>query len=280
MADQPQDNPKPSDPAALAALAQLGNRIGYVYGSETIGMILYALIRRERPVNVVEFGTGLGVSTWWMAQALKENGDGTVWSIDDGSHWADIARFRAFVGQLDGVAPFDALDFESLDYPSFLEAVTYLLEQDRHIRFLHETVDFRDEAGITPARWPFLASPIDMVFLDIDRTPESILDSLYFLLPSIADGASIFIDSVPTSIVANLFLENLVDQLNTGKMPRRFMRGDSPERRQRLHEVVVTRRFRLMPLIERSARDQNSTAWIKIEPVDFVPYPPTRLRWV
>ena len=96
----------PCDIAALVPLLELRNRIGRVYGSEDIAMLLYSLVRRERPANILELGTGLGVSAFWMAQAAKENGHGHVWTLDDGSHWTEAAKFQAAVEPLTQVEPF------------------------------------------------------------------------------------------------------------------------------------------------------------------------------
>ena len=43
-------------------------------------------------------------------------------------------------------------------------------------------------------------------------------------------------------------------------------------------DLVAIRRFTLMHLVERRARKQNSTAWIKVEPVDYVPHPMTLMK--
>ncbi len=45
--------------------------------------ILYSLIRAAKPKVVVEVGTMYGYAAAWMAQALKQNGDGMLYSIDD-----------------------------------------------------------------------------------------------------------------------------------------------------------------------------------------------------
>ena len=75
-------------------------------------------------------------------------------------------------------------------------------------------------------------------------------------------------------------LEKLVDQLNHSKVPRRFLLSASEERRRQLGELVAQRRFTLMHLIERVQRAQNSTAWLRIEPNDYVPHPQTLMKWV
>ncbi len=91
---EPQDKDTPKNIDALVPLLVLANRLGFVYGSDDISMFFYTLIRRERPLNIVELGTGLGVSTFWMAQALKELGDGQIWTVDDGSHWQDEGKLQ------------------------------------------------------------------------------------------------------------------------------------------------------------------------------------------
>lgn len=46
-------------------------------------IILYGLIRSLKPQTVVEVGTYRGFSASWMAQALKENGSGHLYCIDN-----------------------------------------------------------------------------------------------------------------------------------------------------------------------------------------------------
>ncbi len=267
------------DISALVSLLELRNRIGGIYGSEDIAMLLYCLIRRERPKNVVEIGAGLGVSAFWMAQAMKENGQGRIWTLDDASHWQDPEELHKALAPLAGVAPFDALDMAQLDYPLYFNACTELLGLQDHLTFLEAHLDLTDEAGFTEEKFPFLAEPIDFLFHDITRGPDDILDLLYLFLPRLSESASVFIDSASTSLTGYLVLERLVDQLNQSKVPRRFLLGQSEPIRRQLCELVANRRFRLMHLIERKSRPQNSTAWLKIEPNDYLPHPPTLMKW-
>ena len=46
------------------------------------GMLLYALALNARPTVVVETGTFFGYSTWWLAQAMCEWGEGMVYTVD------------------------------------------------------------------------------------------------------------------------------------------------------------------------------------------------------
>lgn len=42
------------------------------------GLLLHSLVRNIRPRRVIETGTFIGISTLWIAAALKENGDGGI----------------------------------------------------------------------------------------------------------------------------------------------------------------------------------------------------------
>ena len=64
-------------------------KISEVYGKERFCYLLYSLIRMEQPNTVVELGTGLGTCALLIAQALKENNKGIIWTIDNGADWAD-----------------------------------------------------------------------------------------------------------------------------------------------------------------------------------------------
>lgn len=46
------------------------------------GEVLYKLVRENKPEVCVEIGTNNGLSTCYIAQALKENGAGHLWTYD------------------------------------------------------------------------------------------------------------------------------------------------------------------------------------------------------
>ena len=277
---QQEQRSNPADIPTLARLLELRNSLGFVYGSEDTAMLFYALIRREQPTNIVEFGTGLGVTAAWMAQAAKENGAGQVWSLDDGSQWEDPQKMGAALNALSEAPSFAGLAAERPDYPTLIRRLGEELGLQDRLTFLLTHADMKSEEGFNADAFPFLAKPIDFLFLDINRTPDEILDSLYLLLPHLAESASVFIDSASTSVVGYLFLEKLVDQLNHSKVPRRFLAGKSADRRQALTDLVAQRRFTLMHMVERLNRAQNSSAWIRIEPNDYIPHPKVPMKWV
>lgn len=273
-----QEREAPKDPGALLPLIELGNRVGFIYGSEDISMLLYILIRREMPQNVVELGTGLGVSTFWMGQALKENGKGRISTFDDGSHWQDSSEITSTIESLREIAPFSDLPEATLDYVSYIEATRSLLGQDEIVTFYKECVDLANRREFLAKQYPFMSQAIDFVFADIQRGPDDILDVFSVFLPRLAESASIFIDSASTSLTGYLFLEKLIEQLNNGKVPRHFLMNKTPQERRMMVDVIQLRRFTLVHLVERKGRDQNSTAWIKIEPIDYVPHPMTLMK--
>lgn len=230
-------------------------------------------------MNVVEIGSGLGVTSLWMAQAMKENGAGRLWTLDDGSDWRDVKELRATIAPLADVEPFVALDIKNLDYALYIQNCIDLLQLTNQLTFLAGHMDMANEEAFTAERYPFLKQPVDFVFHDITRAPDDVLDLLFLMLPHVSETASIFIDSVSTSLTGYLFLERLIGQLNSGKVPRRFLLGKSENHRRALVDLVPRRRFSLTHLIERKARPQNSTAWIKIEPNDYLPHPETLMKW-
>lgn len=67
--------------------------------------VLYGLIRSMQPIHCVEVGTYRGYAACWMAQALKENGKGHLYCIDDFSEGMqkkyDADHWRANIAALD-----------------------------------------------------------------------------------------------------------------------------------------------------------------------------------
>jgi predicted O-methyltransferase YrrM len=54
----------------------------YIPVSPEGGKLLYALVRASRPSTVVEFGTSFGISTIYLAAAVRDNGAGRVVSTE------------------------------------------------------------------------------------------------------------------------------------------------------------------------------------------------------
>jgi predicted O-methyltransferase YrrM len=69
----------------------------YIPVSPEGGKLLYALVRASRPSTVVEFGTSFGISTIYLAAAVRDNGAGRVVSTELSA--AKVAQARANVAE-------------------------------------------------------------------------------------------------------------------------------------------------------------------------------------
>lgn len=281
------------------ALAEWTEIFGEAYGTEDQALLFYSLTKMQSPLNVLELGTGFGVTAYWMAQAMKENGGGHVWSVDNGEHWASIAlmvekgvptqlaplieRVRAHPRFGEIVFP-KSVTTHVADYWKVLDEGARVMGLQSQVTFLKGSFLTGDSIEVSAKAYPFLETalkePIDILFADVEHSIQSVLVSLSQFLPFMSDSASIFIDSASTWLPSYLTLEQTIQQLNNGKLPAIFLSGASTEKKARLLEIVATRRFTLIPLVERKSRSQNGLAWIKIDPINVVPYPFTAMRGV
>lgn len=70
-----------SPDATAQELADAAEQI-YMPVSTDGGRLLYTLVRAVRPATVVEFGTSFGISTLFLAAAVRDNGSGHVFSTE------------------------------------------------------------------------------------------------------------------------------------------------------------------------------------------------------
>ena len=287
------------------AVAEWTEIFGEAYGTEDQAVLFYSLTKMQSPLNVLELGTGFGVTAYWIAQAMKENGGGRIWSVDNGEHWASIAmmlerggvpaelaplidRLRAhrWFGEIvfPKRVPVSGQGLQAADYWKVLNESARVMGLESHVTFLKGSFLTGDSIEVSARTYPFLEpalkEPIDILFADVEHSIQSVLVNLSQFLPLMSDSASIFIDSASTWLPSYLTLEQTIQQLNNGKLPAIFLSGANAERKARLLEIVATRRFTLIPLVERKNRSQNGLAWIKIDPINIVPYPLTAMRGV
>jgi hypothetical protein len=251
-------------PELLAVRYQLGP----IYGSEDICTLLYSLVRRERPEVVVELGTGMGVTTAWIAAAMKENGVGTIYTYDNGSHF-QVPDVRNFLS-VTPTGPIQSLGqiAKQGTYEEFVSSLFDLCGIREHVVFKKTDIDLDNPGSLTA---DFGHRPIDLLFSDYMHSPDFVHHIVRAFLPRMADTSSLFIDSASSHVPSFLTLERMIECFNEQKIPKRIVQGMSES------DVSITRRllseshFRLMHLMEKRDRAQNSTSWIRIEPVDTLP---------
>ncbi len=278
----------------LQALLEWNTLVGEIYGTEDKSLFYYSLVKMQKPENILELGTGLGVSAFWMAQAVKENRVGHVFTVDNGEQWNDavelygvktksaLAYFERLKANPRFVPVFFSAPDQPADYFSAMDRATALLGITEQLTLLKGSVSLLDTKEVTaqtePLLAPVLSRPIDLLFADIYHGPWACLSLLAKYLPLMAEYGSIFIDSAPTQLVAYLALEQVIGQLNAGKVPAFFNAGTTEAQQARLVKLIASRRFTLVPLVEKKNRDQNGFAWIRIEPVNILPYPLSAMR--
>ena len=221
-----------------------GLTVGEYYGTEYFSYLLYSLVRMERPKTVVELGTGLGATSCMIGQALKENKKGNLWTIDNGEDWKVLSQ---------------ALGYTNPSHQDFFHKLLKELNLEKIVKF--KNVTLTNESFFNPGK------PIDMIFCDAhDNSAQGCITLLKYYLPLMSDYSSIFIDRSSTINHAHLMLEQLISYLQQGKIPACL--------RSKNLKSIAHLKFTLVHLAEtkeaKKNRQQNSTAWIKIEPADVI----------
>jgi len=236
--------------------------IGEMYGTENFCIFLYSLLRMEQPEVVVELGAGSLVTSCLAGQALRDNGKGHLWTIDNGSDWHSLLRPRcqAALGYQD----------EREDYRAFFERLTARFELQGYMT--HVGVDLTATEFFTPDD-----RKIDVVFADAPPSDaEGCIHLLRYYLPRMQPYSSIFIDRASTINHSYLLLNYLVEQLNAQKIPLHLVADLPDDQQAAVKELVATCKFSIVHLTETSAgkrnKLQNSRAWIRIEPNDYLPH--------
>ncbi len=94
--------------------------------SRTTGVLLYQLARSTRAQNIIEFGTSFGLSTLYLAAALRDNGGGRLISSEFESSKVAKAREHLAEASLDTLVEIrrgDALDTLAVDLPEHIDLV-------------------------------------------------------------------------------------------------------------------------------------------------------------
>jgi predicted O-methyltransferase YrrM len=141
----------PNDPAMTELLGE-----AYIAVDRPGGRLLYALVRSRAARLVVEFGTSFGISTLYLAAAVRDNGEGRV--VTSELHAGKVRQARA---NLEAAGLLDLVDVREGDALQTLHA---------------------------------LDAPIDLLFLD--GWKELYLPVLQLLEPQLRPGSVVVADDV------------------------------------------------------------------------------------
>lgn len=255
----------------VQTLRSLTSILGYAYGSSEICHFLYSIIKMHRPTTVVELGAGLGVSTFWMALALQENGSGHLWAVDNFVQYEEYRQklFPRVQSALKEVGI--ALDLDHSP-EAYFEKAEELLNLQAYWTLVHQTIDSRQPNHFET--YPFAEENIDLLFSDFASDPDAILQLFVQILPRMAECSSVFIDSAPTIRESYFLLNSLVESFNAGNVPKILADLLTSEE----IETILNRRYTLVHLTYNPEGHQSGTSWLKIEPHDIVPYPRVPFR--
>lgn len=236
--------------------------VGELYGTERFCYLLYSLVRMDRPAVIVELGCGGAATTLMAARALCENAFGHLWTIDNGSDWTSEVIRGTCLAALEPVAPQET-------YATFIERLFARCHLSERVSLVETTLD--GTTFFDPGQ------KVDMLFSD--ATPshaEGCLSLLRYYLPRVNAYSSIFIDRAGTINHSWLLLKYLVERLQARKIPWHLVDGTTTEEQNALERLVKTCEFQLINLTEtrhdKHNRGQNSRAWIKVQPEDYVPH--------
>ena len=73
---------------------------GWMYDTYSTALFMYSLLKMKKPKNFIEFGTGLGCTSFMAAQAFQENNFGKVYTFDNGKHWEEYKKegtYKSFI---------------------------------------------------------------------------------------------------------------------------------------------------------------------------------------
>ena len=226
--------------------------LGEMYGKERFCYLLYSLTRMEQPKTVVELGAGVGTCSFLIAQALKENDSGMLWTIDNGQEW-----------------PQYQLDVQK-EFATHKEYFNYLTEKFGLQRFIRlvDNFDLTKNLLFDPME------KIDLLFADAQGSdPCGCMKVLRGYLPIMSPRSNIFIDRASTLNHSYLYLEKVVSDLQKNKIHNSLLEGLTRGSQELMQKFVSRSKFTLIHLPEKDTNKvnqcQNSTAWIRIEPLDF-----------
>lgn len=95
-----------------------------------VGELLYSLVRCEKPDWVVELGTNLGISTLFLAQALRDNVKGRLITVDNDGNRVERARHVINKADISTYVEFHVTDSRSLNHVQSIDMIFFDTEHD------------------------------------------------------------------------------------------------------------------------------------------------------
>jgi hypothetical protein len=234
-------------------------RLSEIYGTESFCWFLYGLILMRKPQTILELGTGAACTTCLAGYAVKLNGRGHVWTVDDGQDWElirdDCQRAAGYKNPRER-------------YPQFLARLLKRFHISRYVTAVRKTA--------SSGNYFAPAQPIDLLFLDLgDTGPSGCLSALRYYLPRMAHSSSIFIDRASTILPARLLVGNIVHSMNRRRIPKSLIKNLDPKSIASIKSLAESCKFTLVHLVEphqgKANPLQNSRLWLNIEVEDFLP---------
>lgn len=162
---------------------------GEYFGTDGFAYYMYGLIKMIKPDNIIELGTGYGVTSFMAALACKENNKGKIITIDDGSHFKNFNHKDFIINKID-----------EFNLNNFIEFKNFKLNLDNFIELNY-------------------IKNVDIFFNDVDASPLYFLNILNWLLPRLNNTTYFFIDGGATFWPCYCAIELTIDKLNKNKIP-------------------------------------------------------------
>ena len=217
---------------------------GIAYNTEDSSLFFYALTKMKKYKTFVEFGTGLGCTSFAVAHAMKENGIGNCITIDNGRQYGHPRNEGR------------------QSYSEFINSTVEKLEIQDHFTLLNQDIDFK------------LMNNVDCVFSDFDRDVKVIDQLIAWGLYSMNNYSSIFIDGLCSYDEGFYYIKLLIDMLNDKRIPKSIMQYFHKEsiftakQEGYAKQFVEDHKFSLTTIRKDDIHNtgQSGMCWIKIEP--------------
>lgn len=213
--------------------------VGEVYNTNGFAFYFYGLMKMIKPKVILELGTGYGATSFFAAQACKENGYGKVITYDDGSNWEEPINYDSYINN-----KIAELNIE--DHIDFRKEKINLINLDEKLKSLEE---------------------VTVIFNDINVQPVYFFSLFAYLLQRTNRESYLIIDRAATFWPTYCALELTLDKLNYGKIPKFMYQfiDDIDTFKDRLDK----HKYSVQYIRKNTTTDQDSFAVVKIEEYDI-----------